>query len=135
MFIIHCFLYGLPWWLSSKESACNTGDAGLIPGSRRSPGGGNGNPLQHFLSGKFHGQRSLEGYSPQGRKESATTEHAHVTPQLTDLEYHISTYINYVHFKNADKRHLNSMQSEIRLYIDIDIDLLYFFIYSSVNGP
>ena len=31
--------------------------------------------------------------------------------------------------------HLNSMQSEIRLYIDIDIDLLYFFIYSSVNGP
>ena len=33
-----------------KESARNageTGDAGLIPGSRRSPGGGNGNPLQY----------------------------------------------------------------------------------------
>ena len=30
-----------------KESACNAGDAGLIPGSGRSPGGGNGNPLQY----------------------------------------------------------------------------------------
>ena len=30
-----------------KESACNTGDLGLIPGSGRSPGEGNGNPLQY----------------------------------------------------------------------------------------
>ena len=39
----------LPQWLSGKESACNaedTGDIGLIPGSGRSPGGGNDNPLQ-----------------------------------------------------------------------------------------
>ena len=35
---------GLPQWLSSKESACNAGDAGFIPGSGRSPGGGHGNP-------------------------------------------------------------------------------------------
>ena len=33
-------------WLSGKESACN-GDPGSIPGWRRSPGGGNGNPLQY----------------------------------------------------------------------------------------
>ena len=31
----------------SKESACNVGDPGSIPGSGRSPGGGNGNPLQY----------------------------------------------------------------------------------------
>ena len=31
----------------SKESACNTGDLGSIPGSGRSPGEGNGNPLQY----------------------------------------------------------------------------------------
>ena len=40
---------GLSQWLSSKESACNAGipgDRGLIPASGRSPGGGNGNPLQ-----------------------------------------------------------------------------------------
>ena len=32
----------------SKESACNAGDLGLIPGSGRSPGEGNCNPLQYF---------------------------------------------------------------------------------------
>ena len=37
---------GLPWWLSSKESACDARDLGSIPGSGRSPGEGNGNPLQ-----------------------------------------------------------------------------------------
>ena len=30
-----------------KESACNAGDPSLIPGSERSPGDGNGNPLQY----------------------------------------------------------------------------------------
>ena len=41
---------GLSWWLSGKESACSAGDTGnsdLIPGSGRSPRGGNGNPLQY----------------------------------------------------------------------------------------
>ena len=42
---------GFPWWLSSKESACNAGDAGdvgSIPGLGRSPGGGHSNPLEYF---------------------------------------------------------------------------------------
>ena len=30
-----------------KESACNAGDQGSLPGSERSPGEGNGNPLQY----------------------------------------------------------------------------------------
>ena len=38
---------GLPWWFSSKESACNEGELGSSPGSGRSPGGGHGNPFQH----------------------------------------------------------------------------------------
>ena len=38
---------GLPWWLSGKESACQAGDPGSIPGLGRSPGEGNGNPLQY----------------------------------------------------------------------------------------
>ena len=37
---------GLPRWFSGKESACSTGDLGLIPGWERCPGGGNGNLLQ-----------------------------------------------------------------------------------------
>ena len=43
-------LHGLPWWLSGKESACNTGatgDTDSIPGSGRSPGGEHGNLLQY----------------------------------------------------------------------------------------
>ena len=39
--------YGLPWWLSSKESACNAGDPGLIPRSGRFPGEMNGYSLQY----------------------------------------------------------------------------------------
>ena len=39
--------YGLPWWLSGEESTWNEGDMGLIPGSRRFPKEGNGNPLQY----------------------------------------------------------------------------------------
>ena len=35
------------WAVSGKESACNAGDAGSSLGSERSPGGGNGNPLQY----------------------------------------------------------------------------------------
>ena len=34
-------------WLSGQESACNVGDTGSIPGSRRAPRGRNGNPLQY----------------------------------------------------------------------------------------
>ena len=54
-------MQGLPWWLSSKKSTCNAGDAGSISGSGRCPGEGN-TPV--FLPGKSHGQRSLVGYSP-----------------------------------------------------------------------
>ena len=38
---------GLPWLPDGKESACNTGDQGSIPGLGRSPGEGNGYPLQY----------------------------------------------------------------------------------------
>ena len=36
-----------PGGSAGKESACNVGDLGSIPGLGRSPGGGNGNPLQY----------------------------------------------------------------------------------------
>ena len=42
---------GFPEGSAGKESACNTGDASLIPGSGRSPGEGNGNPLQNSCLG------------------------------------------------------------------------------------
>jgi len=42
---------GFPYSSVDKESACNAGDPGLIPGSGRSPGEGNGNPLQYSCLG------------------------------------------------------------------------------------
>ena len=54
--------------------AHNAEDPGLIPGLGRSPGGGNGNPLQYSCLENPHGQRSLAGYSPWGCKESDTIE-------------------------------------------------------------
>ena len=44
------YLSGLAWWLSAKEYKCNAAaavDLGLIPGSGRASGEGNGNPLQY----------------------------------------------------------------------------------------
>ena len=55
-------------WLSGKESACQAEDVDLIPGSGRSPGGGNSNPLQYSCLEKSHRQRSLVGCSPKGHR-------------------------------------------------------------------
>ena len=49
----HPMWVGLPRWLSGEESTCNAGDLGLIPGSRRSLGEGNGNPLQYSCLGNL----------------------------------------------------------------------------------
>ena len=68
------FTEDFPGGSDSKESAYNAGDPGLIPGSGRSPGEGNGNALQLLLPGKFRGWSSLVGYCPWGHKESDMTE-------------------------------------------------------------
>ena len=65
---------GFPGGSDGKESSCNVGDLGLIPGLGRSPGEGHGNPLQYSCLENSHGQRSLAGYSPWGGKELDTTE-------------------------------------------------------------
>ena len=61
---------GFPSGSDSKESTCNLGDSGLIPGLGRSPGGGHGNPLQCSCLENPHGQRSLVVCSPWGHKDS-----------------------------------------------------------------
>ena len=58
-------------------------DAVSIPGLGRSPGGGNGDPLQCSCLENPHVQRSLAGYSPQGCTWSDTAEQAH---KLNNLE-------------------------------------------------
>ena len=60
---------GFPRRSAGKESACNAGDLGLIPGLGRSPGEGKSYPTPVFWPGEFHGL-----YSPGGCKESDMTE-------------------------------------------------------------
>ena len=48
----------VPRGSDGEEFACNTGNPGLIPGSGRFLGEGNGNP-RVFLPGEFHGQKNL----------------------------------------------------------------------------
>ena len=71
-------LIGLPDGSEGEESACNAGDkgdAGSIPGSGKISWSKEWQPPPVFLPGKFHGQKSLMGYSPKGCKESDMTEH------------------------------------------------------------
>ena len=51
-----------------KESAYNVGDVDSIPGLGRFPWRRKWQPTPVFLPGEAHGQRSLAGYGPRGRK-------------------------------------------------------------------
>ena len=81
--------HGLPGWLSSKEHTCNAGDIGdlgSVPRLGKIPWRRKWKLTLVFMSGKSHGQRSLVGCSPWGRKESDTAEqlstHAHTVFNL-----------------------------------------------------
>ena len=66
-----------------KESTCNLGDLGSIPGLGRSPREGNGYPLQYSCLENPRGQRSLACYRPWGQKESDTTERLSTAQHIT----------------------------------------------------
>ena len=79
---------GFPSGSDGKQSACNVGYLGLIPGLGRSPGGGHGNPLQYSCLENPHGLRSLAGYSPWGCKESDMTELLSTAHKVLDSKSH-----------------------------------------------
>ena len=72
IWILLFYVQGFPGGSESKESVWSTGDPGSDMGLWRSPRKGNDYPIQY--SGEFRGERSLVDYSPQGCKESDTTE-------------------------------------------------------------
>ena len=71
-------IIGLPWWLKGKESTYSVGYPGFEPWVGMIPWREHGNPLQYSCLETPHGQKSLVGYSPGGRKEADTTERLHI---------------------------------------------------------
>ena len=77
-----------------KEPACRAGDAGdpgSIPGSGRSPGGGNGSPLWYFCLENPMDRGAWRATVPGVAKESNTTEHdaMSVHPKLLIYTHHV----------------------------------------------
>ena len=64
---------GFTGGLDCKETACNAGDPGSIPGFGRSPGGGHGNPFQYSCLGNPMDKRAWRARVHGGRKESDMT--------------------------------------------------------------
>ena len=65
---------GFPGGSDGKESACNTGDLGLIPVSGRSPRVGNGNPLQYSCLENSMDKGAWQAIVHGGQKELDATE-------------------------------------------------------------
>ena len=65
----------LPRWHCGKEPACQCRRRKFNPWIGKIPWSRKWQPTSVFLPGKFHGNRSLLGYSPRGHKESDMTEH------------------------------------------------------------
>ena len=74
----------IPSGSDGKESACNVGDPGSVPGLGKSPGGGQGHPLQ-CSSWRIPWTEEPGGYSSWGHKESDTTERLTLHPSHLNL--------------------------------------------------
>ena len=101
---------GLPCSSYCKESACNAGDLVWSLG-REDPLEKGRQPTPVFLPGKSHGQRSLGGCSPWGRKESDTTKQLTLLLRIVDLQCCVSFWCTAKWFRH------------IYEYIEIDIHI------------
>ena len=73
-------IMNFPCGSAGRDSTCNTGDLGLIPGLGRSPEEGKGYPLQ------YSGLENSMDYSPWGCKESDTTKQLSLSMCIISLK-------------------------------------------------
>ena len=89
------FFFRFPGGSEGKPSACNAGDPGSIPGLGRSPGEGNGNPLQYSCL-----ENSMDGgawwATVYGVTESDTTEQLHLLFLLMS-QFNVTVYRDKCH--------------------------------------
>ena len=82
------FIHSIPGGAYGKESGYNAGDLGLIPGLGRSPGEGNGNPLQYScLENPM--KEEPRGLQSMGCKESDSTERQRRKGKIFPFEYRV----------------------------------------------
>ena len=110
-----------------KASACNARDLGLIPGSGRSPGEGNGNPLPHScLENPMDRGAWLIGYSPWGHNKSDTTE-------LLHFHFHGASTKHNENFRTLMLHHFSSSQPQRGTYVSLA--LFYHHDFSQSSHP
>ena len=88
---------GFPGGSNGKKPASNVEELGSITGSGRSPGEGNGNPLQ-YSCWEFQGQRSLTGYSPWVLKDLDMTEQLTYTHTHTHIHTHTHMHTHTINW-------------------------------------
>ena len=98
--------------LSGKDSACQCRShrkGGFHPWGRKSPWRRKWQPTPVFLLGKSHGQRSLVGYCPWGRKESDTTEVTQQQQQQQQMNAQVALVVKNLPIQAGDLRDRGSI--------------------------
>ena len=107
-----------------KKPPANAGairDAGSTSESGRSPGGGHGSPLQHSCLENPHGQRSLEGFSPQGHRVRHDWARIH-----RDLKpWSVGVDIQWHCFKNTQEALFVCLRSCSELWSLLSLGIVY----------
>ena len=123
---------GLLRWLSSEESTCNAGetrDAGSVPGSGRSSGGGNGNPLQYscLATPRDRGawQATVHGVTKSWTRLSDTHTHTHTHTLSTVLSALLQQTIDYHGMQWPGNKAMLSSESNQEIWTT-EVDILVF---------
>ena len=115
-----------------KESACNAGDLGSIPGSGSSPGEGNGHPLwysclENPMNGAACRLQSVVDYSLWGRKEPDTTEWLHLTSEDA-LRSSLTAPQNVTLFENRVLAGALFLMHLCKLDVKFSLNILYWVV-------
>ena len=100
-----------PGGSDSKASACNVGDLGSIPGLGRSPGEGNGNPLQYFAW-------KIPWTEEPGRlqsKESQRVRHDWATLLTYATRRYVSVLLDFTSYQCLSHRELSYRQPTVEI--------------------
>ena len=106
-----CTTRAFPGGSDSKASACNAGDLGSIPGLGRSPGEGNGNPLQYFAW-------KISWTEEPGRlqsKESQRVRHDWATLLTYATRRYVSVLLDFTSYESLSHRELSYRQPTIEI--------------------